>query len=940
MRMADAPHRLFLLDGMALVYRAHFALIRSPIYTSARVNASALFGFTNTLLDLLEKQTPTHLAVVFDTDHPTPRHVIYPEYKANRDAMPEDLSLQLPHVKRLIKAFNIPVIECPGWEADDVIGTLAKRAEAEDGYETYMVTPDKDFAQLVTDKTVIYKPGRQGSAAEILDRAAICENWQVEDPLQTIDILGLWGDASDNIPGVPGIGEKTAKKLIAEYGSIEKLLGNTDKLKGKQKENVENNREQALLSKKLVTILTDAPVEVGFDEIELSARDDEALQSLFVEFEFSSLGKRLFGKDFQSGRGHATTESDTGLTAELKTITDFKKAYLSFRADDAAGRAKLIATLSALDSYCFDIETDSLDQKTANIIGLAFSWKDHEASYVEIPKGEAGLAILEEFRPLFVDGRAEKIGHNLKFDIGVLHWRGFRVSTPVFDTMLAHSLIEPDQRHKMDYLAESLLGYTPITYDEVFAKVAEPTGQLNLFDEAEMAGDAESEEAGGPSFEDVAQYACEDADITWQLAAILREKVAETNQADVLIKIECPLVPVLVEMEAEGIRVDPDTLGEIGVALGQKIAEQEASIYAAADTEFNLNSPKQVGEVLFDQLKLVEKPKKTKTGQYKTDEQTLTSLAVEHPIVRDLLAYREASKLKSTYVDALPHSIFAGTGRIHTTFHQVMTATGRLASNNPNLQNIPIRSEQGREIRKAFVPRSEEFVLLAADYSQIELRVMASLCEDPAMIEAFNSGMDIHTATAARVFSVETDKVTSDMRRTAKMVNFGIIYGISAFGLAQRLGGEVSRSEASEIIKEYLRQYPGVQIFQEKTIEQAKTDGYVETLSGRRRYLRDINSANGMIRSAAERTAINTPIQGTAADMIKIAMVNVGEMLRVGDYKTKMLLQVHDELVFDLHREEEDEVVPKIEAAMKDALPLSVPIVVETGTGENWLEAH
>ncbi|MEX2579874.1 MAG: DNA polymerase I [Verrucomicrobiales bacterium] len=940
--MAEPPNRLFLLDGMALVYRAHFALIRSPIYTSARVNTSALFGFANTLLELLEKQSPTHLAVVFDTDEPTPRHEIYPEYKANRDAMPEDLSLQIPHVKRLVKAFNIPVIECPGWEADDVIGTLAKRAEETGGFETYMVTPDKDFAQLVTDKTLIYKPGRQGSSAEIIDRKAICENWQVEDPLQTIDILGLWGDASDNIPGVPGIGEKTAKKLISQFGSIENLLEHTEQLKGKQKENVEANREQALLSKKLVTILTDAPADVGFEEIRLSERDSEALRSLFVEFEFNTLGKRLFGESFQSGRGHAVTETATGLSAELKTIADFEKNYVSIRSGEADKRAELAEELLGLDAFCFDTETDSLDAKTANVIGLAFSWRPHQACYVEIPPDSAGLEILEDFRPVFTNPKAEKIGHNLKFDIGVLRWRGFEVTTPVFDTMLAHTLVEPDQRHKMDYLAESLLGYTPISFEDVFGKDVEPTGQMNLFGEAEMAGAGEASATAekGPRFEDIARYACEDADITWQLAAILRAKVRECAQEKVLLEIECPLVPVLVAMEAEGIRVDPATLAEIGVLLGGKIAEQETTIYAAAGTEFNLNSPKQVGEVLFDKLKLVEKPKKTKSGQYKTDEQTLTALAMEHPIARDLLAYREASKLKSTYVDALPNSIFPATGRIHTTFHQVLTATGRLASNNPNLQNIPIRSDQGREIRKAFVPRSEDYVLLAADYSQIELRVMASLCGDPAMIAAFRNEQDIHTATAARVFGVDADGVTPEMRRTAKMVNFGIIYGISAFGLAQRLGGEVSRTEAGEIIQEYFRQYPGVKSFQEKTIEQARTDGYVETLSGRRRYLRDINSRNGMIRSAAERTAINTPIQGTAADMIKIAMIRVGDLLNEGRYRTRMLLQVHDELVFDLHRDERDELIPKIEAAMKDALPLSVPIVVETGTGDNWLEAH
>ena len=933
--MADSPNRLFLLDGMALVYRAHFALIRSPIYTSQRVNTSALYGFTVTLLDLLENQSPTHIAVAFDTDDPTPRHEIYPEYKANRDAMPEDLAKQLPHVKRLIEAFHIPVIEIPGWEADDVIGTLARKADALGDFETYMVTPDKDFAQLVTDTSRIYKPGRQGSAPEILDRAAICENWMVEDPIQTIDVLGLWGDSSDNIPGVPGVGEKTAKKLVAQFGSVESLLENTDQLKGKQKENVENNREQALLSKKLVTIMTDAPVEVGFDEIKISERDDDAIQSLFVEFEFNSLGKRLFGNDFQAGRGHATEETESGLSAKLQTIEDFEKNYRYLRSDDGNDRKSLLSELEGQSSFCFDLETDSLDEKTASVIGIAFSWEAHAAAYVEVPGGDAGKAVLEEFRPL-LESDKEKIGHNLKFDIGVLQWQGISVATPIFDTMLAHTLVEPDQRHKMDYLAESMLGYTPISYDSVFGKEGEPSGQMNLFDESDLDG----EESSGPEFEAIAQYACEDADVTWQLAEKLRETVTSLEQEKVLYEIECPLVPVLVEMEAEGIRVDPETLADIGGSLGKTIEKLQRDVFEAAGTEFNLNSPKQVGEILFDKMHLVDKPKKTKTGQYKTDEQTLVALASSHQIVRDLLSYREAAKLKSTYVDALPEAIFPGTGRIHTTFHQLMTATGRLASNNPNLQNIPIRSDQGREIRRAFVPRDDNYVLLAADYSQIELRVMASLCEDKAMIEAFQENQDIHTTTAARVFGVENDDVTSDMRRTAKMVNFGIIYGISAFGLSQRLNGEVSRTEASEIIEEYFRQYPGVKAFQEGTIEQAKTDGYVETLTGRRRYLRDIDSRNGTVRAAAERTAINTPIQGTAADMIKIAMVRVAELLRDGSYQTKMLLQVHDELVFDLHRDEQDELIPKIESAMKEALPLSVPIIVESGTGANWLEAH
>jgi DNA polymerase I len=932
--MAAPSHRLFLLDGMALVYRAHFALVSSPIYTSKRFNTSALFGFTNTLLDLIQTQNPTHLAVAFDTSEPTSRHLLYPDYKGTREEMPEDLALQLPHIKRLIQAFAIPVIECPGWEADDIIGTLAKRAEKLGDFETYMVTPDKDFAQLVTEHTLIYKPGRQGSGAEILDRAAICAQWQVSDPLQTIDVLGLWGDASDNIPGVPGIGEKTAKKLIADFGSTEKLLASTDQLKGKLRENLEKYREQALLSQKLVTILTDAPVTVGFDDIRLSERDEAALRSLFVEFEFASLGKRLFGDSFQSGRGHQSKVVDAKtatIAPVLKTIKDIPKRYRSIRVQDEPGRAALIKELSALSSFCFDIETTSLDEKVATLIGIAFSWEKDTATYVEISPGAPGLKILEEFRSLLGDANIEKIGHNLKYDIGVLFWQGFRVGGPLFDTMLAHTLVEPDQRHKMDYLAESLLGYTPIAFAEVFGNGAESNGQLALFDE---------DQPKDPDFSAIAEYACEDADVTWQLAAILREQVRQADQDRVLLDIECPLIPVLVAMEAEGIRVDPAALAETGLLLAGRLAEYEKAIFSAAKGEFNLNSPKQVGEILFDRLQLVDKPKKTKTGQYKTDEQTLATLAPEHLIVRDLLAYREAAKLKSTYVDALPQSIFPRTGRIHTTFHQLMTATGRLASNNPNLQNIPIRSEQGREVRRAFVPRGPEFVLLSADYSQIELRVMASLCKDPAMIAAFQANLDIHTATAARVFGVELEKVTSAMRRTAKMVNFGIIYGISAFGLSQRLNGEITRTAAQEIIDEYFRQYPGVKDFQDSTIAQACQDGYVETLTGRRRYLRDIDSRNATIRSAAERTAINTPIQGSAADMIKIAMVRVAKLLDQGAYRTRLLLQVHDELVFDLHREEVEILVPQIEMAMKDALPLDVPILVESGTGDNWLEAH
>ncbi len=965
--MADSetssPKRLFLLDGMALMYRAHFGLIRSPIFTSGGFNASGVFGFANTLLELMDKQAPTHLAVAFDTSEPTPRHEMYPEYKANRDAMPEDLALQIPEVKRLIRAFNIPVIECPGWEADDTIGTLAQRAEKEDeNFEIFMVTPDKDFAQLVTDRIKIYKPGMRGGDFEILDVEAIKKKWEVETPEQVVDILGLWGDASDNIPGVPGIGEKTAKKLMALYGSVEGLLENTDKLKGKQKENVENNVEQALLSKKLVKIMLDAPVDVTFEELEITPRDDGALKDLFVEWEFNQLGKRLFGNDFQAGRGHKTVKQADGSLkgeqsnfAELKTIQDVRKSYEYFPPDDAKGRAEAIQKIGDQQSFCFDLETDGLDEKVANIIGVAFSWKANTGIYIGFPGDEAGAkAILEELRPVLTDPFTEKIGHNLKFDVGVLHWNGLKIDGQLFDTMLAHTLVEPDLRHKMDYLSEQYLGYTPIKYEDVFAKdqpaekekakdgeANDPkAGQLDMFGELVLEAEPEPEAPTGPAFVNIAEYAAEDADVAWQLAEILREKLKEFGQEALFFGVESPLTPVLVAMEAEGIRVDTDILSEIGEVLGKNIKLMEQKVYDAAGEEFNVASPKQVGEILFDKLKLVEKPKKTKTGQYKTDEQTLSGLSVEHQIVRDLLAFREASKLKSTYVDALPNSIFPKTGRIHTTFHQLMTATGRLASNDPNLQNIPIRTEQGREIRKAFVPRDADHILMAADYSQIELRVMASLCEDPAMMEAFETGVDIHQATAARVFGVELDAVESSMRRKAKMVNFGIIYGISAFGLAQRLGGEVSRSEAGEIIEEYFKQYPKVKEFQESTIEAAQKNGYVETITHRRRYLRDINSRSFMMKSASERIAVNTPIQGTAADMIKIAMTRVARALDDGGFKTRMLLQVHDELVFDMRRDEEAEVTPLVVECMKSSLPLKVPILVETGTGENWLDAH
>jgi len=922
--------RLFLLDGMALVYRAHFALIRSPIYTSKGINASAIYGFTNTLVDLLGKQEPTHIAVVFDTPAPTERHEIFPEYKAQRDAMPEDLSIAIPEVKKLIKAFNIPVIEMDGYEADDIIGTLAKRAVKDDSEcEVFMVTPDKDFAQLVEDRIKIFKPGKAGNESEIIGIDAIKEHWNVQRSEQVIDILGLWGDASDNIPGVPGIGEKTAKKLVAQYGGVEQLIENIDELKGKQRENVENNKEQALLSKKLATIIIDVPVDLDWDDLRLEDKNNEAVSGIFIEFEFNSLGKRILGKEFVAGRGYDSNENDDDSgEVSLKNIESVDHDYSHIVYDDEAQRRSEIDKLIEVDSFCFDTETTGTDPIHDELLGMAISCAEGKALYFECPRDEVQRKnFIKDFTKLFSNPKTEKIGHNLKFDLAVLGWSGLNVRGPFFDTMLAHTLTFPDQKHSMDYASESMLGYTPISMKSLIDE-EDSSGQLSLIDSS--VADIEASK--------LAEYAAEDADVTYQLAQKLRPLLKEKEQEKVFYEIECPLIPVLVTMESEGISLDQSVLDEIRGSLTSSINGLGAEITSLAGREFNLNSPKQLGEVLFDDLKLVDKPKKTKTGQYKTDEAVLTSLAPKHRIVEAILEYRESAKLKSTYVDALPNSIAKRTGRVHSNFGQLVTATGRLVSNSPNLQNIPVRTAQGREIRKAFVARGSDYKILAVDYSQIELRVMASISGDDALQSAFSEGLDIHSATASKVYSVDLDSVTSDMRRGAKTVNFGIIYGISAFGLSQRLN--VSRSEASELIDSYFEQYPKVKEFMSKTIEFAKENGYVETITGRRRYLRDINSSNAMIRSAAERTAINTPIQGTAADMIKLAMTRVQVALDEGEFDTKMILQVHDELLFDMVIDEETEIKEMVVEEMKSALPLKVPITVDVGTGDNWLEAH
>ena len=951
---------------MALVYRAHFAFVHRPILTSSGLNTSALYGFTQTLLEILSKEQPTHIAVAFDTSAPTARHVVYPEYKAQRQAMPEDLSAALPHVRRMIEAFNIPVLIADGFEADDIIGTLARRAEIS-GFQTFMVTPDKDFGQLVDANTFIFKPGRSGDEVEILDAEKIKQRWGIQRPEQVVDVLALMGDASDNIPGVPGIGEKTAMKLIGEYGTVENLLASTAKLKGKLKESLETNRELALLSKRLVTILHDAPCPVDLESLKLRPQNEEKVKALLVEFEFNSIGRRLFGEDFKAGRGfQAKAGAESALTpalsprrggtdlprldqaetnelsptldaipplpggegrgeggreqapiaVNLKSLADVPHEYEVVATDSA--RAELIETLLGLNSFCFKAATIGDDSKAARMEGLAFAFKAHGGFYVPLPgDSERTAKILGEFEPVFASA-SEKVGHNLKFDLSVLRWRGISVHGKLFDTMVAHSLIEPEQRHGLEFLSEAYLGYSP-------TKTASEAKEEQL-----SLGDVASDK--------IAERTTEAADVAWQLRAALEPLLKQKAQERVFYDIEAPLISVLVDMEYEGVRVDSTALAEFAAQLSGEMQAAEKTIHQLAGREFNVASPRQLGEILFDVLKLSGNAKKTKSGQYATDEQTLAALAPDHEIVQRLLEHRGATKLKSTYADALPLAIWPKTGRIHTTYNQVATATGRLNSVNPNLQNIPIRTERGQEIRKAFVPRGEGFVLLSADYSQIELRIIAGLSREAGLLEAFRLGVDVHTATAAKVFGVTPEEVTPAMRSKAKMVNFGIAYGISAFGLSQRLN--IPRAEAAEIIGQYFAQFPGIREFMDGTIRFAREHGYVETVMGRRRYVRDINSSNATVRASAERNAINAPIQGTAADMIKLAMVNIHRELVRRKLKTRMLLQVHDELVFDLCVAEEKEVLPLVEEKMKTAILLDVPIEVEMGTGKTWLEAH
>jgi DNA polymerase-1 len=932
---------LYLLDGMALAYRAHFALIRSPIYTSKGFNTSAIFGFTATLIELLTKQKPSHLAVVFDTSAPTERHEIHPEYKANREDMPEDLAAAMPHLDRIAEAFGITVLKLDGYEADDIIGTLAHRAEAAGFDEIFMVTPDKDFGQLVTEKVKIYRPGRKGDGAEIWGIDEVKEKWGIIRVDQVIDMLGLCGDAVDNIPGVPGIGPKTAEKLLAKYDTVEGLLDHVDELKGKQQEKVRDNADQARLSKKLATIQMDVPIKADWEAMELSDPDKEKLVPLFAEFEFRTLGKRIFGADFSVQEAVTDlvlmSEDDEKAAKEMpgeiknsssespqldlipnvtfNKLADINPDYRIIKTD--TDLQALVGELSEAGRFAFDTETTALNPRAAELVGLSFSTRKHSGYWV--PTTETALNAL---RPVFANPELTKVGHNLKFDLAVLAENDCPVAGACYDTMLAHALIDPEQRHSLDTLSEDFLQYSTIRFSELL-----PDAKKNELIDYSGVGECA-----------LANYAIEDADVALQLWEHFEPKLIETGQNEIFYDIETPLLPVLVAMEREGIRLSEETLNEIGGSMVDQVVELQEKVYQAAGREFNLNSPKQLGEVLFDELKLVEKPKKTRTGQYATNEQVLSTLAPKHRIVADLLEYRQLTKLKSTYIDALPNSVDAKTGRVHTHYGQVQTATGRLSSNDPNLQNIPVRSARGREIRKAFVPRPG-WKLLSADYSQIELRILAALTGDEGLLAAFREKRDIHTATAAKIFGVEPGAVDRSQRSTAKMVNFGIPYGISAFGLAQRLG-TVSRAEAQSIIDEYFKQFPGIPGYMKAQQEKAREAGYVETVCGRRRYLRDINSSNGTIRGAAERNAINMPIQGTAADMIKLAMIRIQKSIAEHGLRSRMLLQVHDELVFDMHPDEETQLREIVSKGMIGALDLACPIEIETGIGENWLEAH
>jgi DNA polymerase-1 len=947
--------KLFLLDAMALIYRAYYALIRSPRITTKGRNTSAQFGFTSTLVDLINKEKPTHMAVCFDTWAPTERHTDFAEYKANRQEAPEDLLGSLDDIKRIIRGFNIPVVELDGFEADDVIGTVAWQA-ADMGYDVYMVTPDKDFGQLLIHPGVyIYKPPYMGNKEEIFDAKRICEKWCIERVEQVVDMLALMGDAVDNIPGIAGVGEKTACKLLKEYGTLEGVLENAENIKGALGEKIRNGREAAIMSKKLARIITDVPVQFHEEDYRLKEWNKPELDEIFTDLEFKALGKRLLGEGFNpfekkaivvtSGSqmdlftadevvtgvelgelppapNEASEELPYGLVADLNiqnTPHNYTVADTAGKIDDA------VKELSAATEICFVTETSNPDANDAELVGLSFSYKKGEGIYIPCsPKNNEDAAeIINKLKPLFADETKRWVGQNIKHDMILLRWYGVEVKGEVYDTMLAHYLLEPEGRRNIEFLSAQFLKYEPLEIETLLGKKGK--NQMTM-------ADVETEK--------MKDFSVEDADITLQLKDVFVPLMKKRSVEKVFNEVEIPLVKVLLDMEYEGVKIDVNFLNEYSKELEQELRAAEERVFGCCGERFNLGSPKQLGEILFDKMKLDPKAKKTKSGQYATGEDVLLKLAGEHKVVEDILIYRELSKLKSTYIDALPLIINRKTGRVHTSYNQAVAVTGRLSSVNPNLQNIPVRTDRGREIRKAFIPRDEQHVIVSADYSQIELRIVAAISGDPNMCEAFKQGKDIHTATAAKVYSIDENDVTKEMRYKAKSVNFGIIYGQGAFGLSENL--KISRAEAKEIIENYKKQFPNIQQYMDKQMRFAQTNGYVETLLGRKRWLKDINSANFTVRSYAERNAINMPIQGTAADMIKIAMIKIHNEFKQHGFKSKMILQVHDELVFDACKDEVEAIKPIIIECMQSALPLpnDVPASAEIGVGINWLEAH
>ena len=943
--------RVFLVDAFALIFRGYYAFIKNPQINSKGLDTSAIMGFMNSLLDVIKRERPDHLAVCFDKGGSVDRVEMFEAYKANRDETPEAIKIAVPYIQEILKAMHIPIMVKAGFEADDVIGTLSKQAEKE-GYKTFMVTPDKDFAQLVSENIFMYKP-RFGGGYDIWGVPEVQEKFGVTDPLQVIDFLGMMGDSADNIPGLPGVGEKTAKKFLAAYGSMENLLANTHELKGKMKEKVEAAKDLGLLSKKLATIMLDVPVTFNAKDFELDQPDIEKVTALFSELEFRNLLTN-FTKTFavesatkvnsaESSSKEKTSETakkaapsaegqfdlfaapGTGSVSEEEVASGFKTIantnHFYQHIDSPFSRKLLLKKLMEQTSVCFDTETTGLKALEVELIGIAFSYEIGKGYYVSFPEDLAETkALLEEFRPFF-ESNIEKIGHNLKYDIKVLSNYEIPVKGKLFDTMIAHYLINPDMRHNMDILAETYLNYQPVSITDLIGKKGKNQLSMRTVPIAEQT-----------------EYAVEDADITFQLKQLFTGELERGNVTKLFNDIELPLVSVLTAMEIEGININIDFLNKLSVTLTADINRLEKNIYEQAGEEFNIASPKQLGIVLFEKMELVKKPKKTKTGQYATGEDILSFLAKEHEIIRNIQEYRQYKKLQSTYVDALPNEVNPKTGRIHTQYMQAVAATGRLSSNNPNLQNIPIRTERGKEVRKSFIPRDENHVLLAADYSQIELRIIAALSEEENMMEAFKNGEDIHASTAAKVFNVPLEEVTREQRSNAKTVNFGIVYGVSAFGLSNQT--DLSRSEAKELIDTYYETYPKLKAYMSAQVDFARENGYVETVLKRRRYLKDINSRNAMVRSGAERNAVNAPIQGSAADIIKLAMINIHNRFKKEGFKSKMLLQVHDELVFDAHKEELEIIKPIIKYEMENAFKMSVPLDVEVGVGENWLQAH